>query len=157
MAEQAVLQFTSDTTTRLPISHALAAEAAKLIQTLAQLLAAATVKQRAGPVVIAAVKALGYCCLQRPQLLSTTLPPLLTLAQQVGITHTRAACAQAACRSKPAFPHGMLCVDDGIWLATCAFYVMQYVQSDKGANCVHSRHMPIQYLQTLLSLYMYLL
>lgn len=84
MAEQAVLQFTSDTTARLPISQALAAEAAKLIQTLAQLLAAATVKQRAGPVVIAAVKALGCCCLQRPQLLSTTLPPLLTLAQQVG-------------------------------------------------------------------------
>lgn len=91
MAEQAVLLYTSDTTSRLasPITQALVAEAQRLVQGLTQLLDVAGVKQRAGPVVIGAVKALGLCCLQRPVLLPTLLPPLLALAQQVRVVHER--------------------------------------------------------------------
>lgn len=85
MCEQAVLHYTSEAALRLPpaISNSLQAETSRLLQTVLQLLAVASVKQRAGPVVIAAVKALGLCCLQRPVLLTLLLPSLLALAQQV--------------------------------------------------------------------------
>lgn len=83
MTEQAVLRYTADATGQLALAQALTAEANQLAQTLVQLLAVADVKQRAGPVVIGAVKALGTWCQQRPQLVPTVLPPLLTLAQQV--------------------------------------------------------------------------
>jgi hypothetical protein len=83
LTEQAVLQYTCDSATRLGIAQALAAEAQRLVGLLSGLLAVEGVKQRAGPVVIGAVKALGLCCLQRPQLAPVLLPPLLTLAQQV--------------------------------------------------------------------------
>lgn len=83
MAEQAALHYTADASLRLPIAQALTAEAQRLIQILLQLLDVGSVKQRAGPVVIAAVKAVGLCCLQRPALLPALLPPLLDSAQQV--------------------------------------------------------------------------
>lgn len=83
MAEQAVLQYTADAIARLPAAQPLQAEVQRLVQLLMKLVAVPDVKQRAGPVVIAAVKGLGQCCLQRPQLLQAMLPPLLELAQQV--------------------------------------------------------------------------
>jgi hypothetical protein len=83
MAEQAVLQYTADAIARLPAAQPLQAEVQRLMQLLMKLVAVPDVKQRAGPVVIAAVKGLGQCCLQRPQLLQSMLPPLLALAQQV--------------------------------------------------------------------------
>lgn len=84
MAEQAVLHYTAQASMQLAqLAAALAAEVQRLGQLLVQLLDVATVKQRAGAVVIAAVKGLGCCCLQRQQLLPTLLPSLLALAEQV--------------------------------------------------------------------------
>lgn len=83
MAEQAVLLYTAQASMQLPPVAALASEVQRLVQLLVQLLDVGTVKQRAGSVVIAAVKGLGSCCMQRQQLLPTLLPPLLTLAEQV--------------------------------------------------------------------------
>jgi hypothetical protein len=65
MAEQAVLHYTAATQASmqlLPVAAALASEVQRLGQLLVQLLDVGTVKQRAGPVVIAAVKGLGCCC-----------------------------------------------------------------------------------------------
>lgn len=93
MSEQAVLHYTAPASMQLlQVAAALAAEARRLGQLLVQLLDVATVKQRAGAVVIAAVKGLGCCCMQRQQLLPTLLPPLLALAEQVRMCQCVSVC-----------------------------------------------------------------
>jgi hypothetical protein len=101
LTEQAVLQYSSEAAGRLGMGQGLAAEAQRLMGVLTGLVAVEGVKQRAGLVVIGAVKALGLLCLQRPQLLAVLLPPLLTLAEQVCVSAPAVGGVEAAlCRGR---------------------------------------------------------
>jgi hypothetical protein len=89
ISEQAVFLYTSAEAARFPAAAELAAAAEGLIRQLSEILKEPNVTQQPGPVVIAAIKALGAVAMQRGQLMSQALPGLLALATKVRFSFSK--------------------------------------------------------------------